>query len=61
MKPDRQLYLLKLWHDEEGQLRIELRPSEASQPHYFGELSDLKRFLEQALKPPPEVNHAKKP
>jgi hypothetical protein len=55
------LYLLKLWHDQEGQLRIELRPSESSQSHYFGELSDLKRFLEQALKPPPEVNHAKKP
>lgn len=54
MKPDRQLYLLKLWHDEEGQLRIELRPSEVNQPRYFAELSELKQYLEYTLKEPPK-------
>jgi hypothetical protein len=42
--------LLKLWHDEEGGLRIELRQTEADKPRYFAELDELKRYLEIAIR-----------
>ncbi|GIW34829.1 hypothetical protein [Meiothermus sp.] len=46
MPPLRQTYLLKLSRDDEGQLRIELQPSDHSPPRYFASLKALARYLE---------------
>jgi len=43
------LYLIKLQRDEEGQVRVELRELVTGARHYFCDLAQLVRYLEQAL------------
>lgn len=59
----RQTYLLKLSRDEEGQVRIELQPSDQSPPRYFASPKALARHLEGvfALENPTHPNRRSEP
>jgi len=49
----RRLYLIKLWRNEEGQVRVELRDLATGERRYFCDLAQLARYLERALTPTP--------
>lgn len=49
MEPRRQLYLLKVWRSEDGQLRLELREKEVKVPSYFSDVQALFRYLEKSV------------
>ena len=46
-------YLIKLWRNEEGQVRVELRDLATGERRYFCDLAQLARYLERALTPTP--------
>lgn len=46
MKPERQVYLIKVWRDTDNRLRLQLRVPNEEQPVYFANLSELAAFFE---------------
>lgn len=46
MLKERQVYLIKIWRDQDNRLRVELRAPGETQPYYFATLAELEAFFE---------------
>ena len=46
MPTERQVYVIKVWRDQDNRLRVELRAPNAEHPVYFASLAELEVFFE---------------
>ncbi len=46
MKPERQVYLIKVWRDTDNRLRVQLRVANEEQSVNFASLDELTAFFE---------------
>ncbi len=46
MTPERQVYVVKVWRDQDNRLCLELRVPNTERPYYFANLLELTAFFE---------------
>jgi hypothetical protein len=56
----KQVYVLKLWSETDGQIRVELRQGRQTQPWYFPSITALAEHLEHLPTKRPETRPAKR-